>query len=416
MFFGIGEAAVAAQHPAPSGGTSSFCTSMPFSAMMRPRSIGTRTSLPPGASCATSSAKPSTSPALDVDEEEVRRLLRQAAGDLAAQIAVDQRQRHQQRQPEAERQHHRRRQRAGPMDVADRQPERGRAHARALARQPLHRQRRRRAARGRQTTVAPTKIDGDAAVAGRPDGERAPARARCRAPSRHRPGAASRGPRNPFRGTARSPARRGRGRAAGCAKASVTSTPNSAASASAAGIDAGFGRHRDDRLQRRARRERHQRAEHQADDDAEAGDQHDLDQIDGEDEAAGGAEALEGGDDAALAVEIGAHGIGDADAADDQRGQADQRQELREALDIGRQRGRGVAARAHVPAGLGKSALARSRDALTLGLAGAGRAGGPCRHARPGCPAGSGRTRAGPPSTPSAAARSRTRRRRHPAR
>lgn len=51
--------------------------------------------------------------------------------------------------------------------------------------------------------------------------------------------------------------------------------------------------------------------------------------------AAGRAEALEGGDHRALAVQIGAHGVGDANPADDKRRQANQGQELREALDVG---------------------------------------------------------------------------------
>jgi hypothetical protein len=81
-----------------------------------------------------------------------------------------------------------------------------------------------------------------------------------------------------------------------------------------------------------------------------------------EDQRAGGAEALEGGDDAALAVEIGAHGIGDADAAHHQRRQPDQREELREPLDIGGQRRRGVGAAANAPAGFGNSAVGALAD------------------------------------------------------
>lgn len=71
-------------------------------------------------------------------------------------------------------------------------------------------------------------------------------------------------------------------------------------------------------------------------------------------EARGRAERLEGGDHAALAIEIGAHRIGDADTADDQCCQADQRQELREAFDIGAQRWRGIGAGANVPACIGE--------------------------------------------------------------
>ena len=106
--------------------------------MTRPRSIGTLTSLPAGASLPISASKASTSAAWMSTKKKFGARSGQAAGDLPAEIAVDQRQRHQQRQAEAERQHHRRRQRAGPVDVADRQPQRGRADARAPAGDPLH--------------------------------------------------------------------------------------------------------------------------------------------------------------------------------------------------------------------------------------------------------------------------------------
>ena len=46
------------------------------------------------------------------------------------------------------------------------------------------------------------------------------------------------------------------------------------------------------------------------------------------------------------------HRIGDSDAADQQRGERDQRQELAEALDIALELRRGFLARADVPAGI----------------------------------------------------------------
>ncbi len=74
-----------------------------------------------------------------------------------------------------------------------------------------------------------------------------------------------------------------------------------------------------------------------------------CDEIEREDEAAGGAKALEGGDHAALAVEIGADGIGDPHPAHHKRGEADQGEELREALDVGGKCGCRVGARADAP-------------------------------------------------------------------
>ena len=53
-----------------------------------------------------------------------------------------------------------------------------------------------------------------------------------------------------------------------------------------------------------------------------------CDEVDRDDLPARGAEALQGRDRGALAVDETAHGIRDADAADEQRGQADEGQEL----------------------------------------------------------------------------------------
>ena len=89
-----------------------------------------------------------------------------------------------------------------------------------------------------------------------------------------------------------------------------------------------------------------------------------LHQIDREHAAAAGAERLQRRDDVAAAVEMALHGIGDADAADQQRRQADKREELREALDVALELRRGVAARADLPAGLRKLLRACVGDRL----------------------------------------------------
>ena len=118
------------------------------------------------------------------------------------------------------------------------------------------------------------------------------------------------------------------------------------------------------RMQRRHHRQRQQLAEHADDDEGQrrAGDkpdhradrgEHDhLRQIDREDVAAGGAERLERGDDVAAAIDMALDRIGDADAADQQRGEADQGQELGEAADGALELRRGVVAAADFPAGL----------------------------------------------------------------
>ena len=69
-------------------------------------------------------------------------------------------------------------------------------------------------------------------------------------------------------------------------------------------------------------------ADAKPDRDADRGDQHHLDEVDRDDLPARGAEALQGRDRGALAVDEAAHGVRDADAADEQRRQADERQEL----------------------------------------------------------------------------------------
>src|SRR3546814_5777747 len=61
--------------------------------------------------------------ALDVDEEEVGRLLRHPAGELLAQVAIDQGKGDEKGKAETARQHHRGRQGARAMNVADRQPQ-----------------------------------------------------------------------------------------------------------------------------------------------------------------------------------------------------------------------------------------------------------------------------------------------------
>ncbi len=68
--------------------------------------------------------------------------------------------------------------------------------------------------------------------------------------------------------------------------------------------------------------------------------------------AAAGAERFENGEGIALAVDERAHRIGDADAAADKRRQADQGDELGEALDVARQLRRRIGAAANFVAGI----------------------------------------------------------------
>ena len=109
---------------------------------MRPRSIGTRSSVALGALLVDESVEALGVGGRNVEEEERRRLLRQRRGELAVQIAVDLDHRDQQRQAEPERQHDARRQRAGPVDIGDREPQHRRARPRQRgARAPSSQQR-----------------------------------------------------------------------------------------------------------------------------------------------------------------------------------------------------------------------------------------------------------------------------------
>jgi hypothetical protein len=92
---------------------------------------------------------------------------------------------------------------------------------------------------------------------------------------------------------------------------------------------------------------------------ADRGEHDHLRQIDREDVAAGGAERLERGDDVAAAIDMALDGVGDADAADQQRGEADQRQELGEAADGALELRRGVAAAADSQPASGNALRAR---------------------------------------------------------
>ena len=89
---------------------------------MRPRSIGTISIWPPGASASTKSRKARGLRFLDTQEEEIRHRTGAPAIEERMQIAVDERQRHDQRKPEPEREDDDRRQCAGPVQIGDCEP------------------------------------------------------------------------------------------------------------------------------------------------------------------------------------------------------------------------------------------------------------------------------------------------------
>src|SRR5439155_20315469 len=76
-----------------------------------------------------------------------------------------------------------------------------------------------------------------------------------------------------------------------------------------------------------------------------------------QDRPAGGAQAFEGGDDLAPAIDVGGDRVGDADAADEQRGEPDEGEELPQPLERARDLRRGIAAVAHGEAAFGQGLL-----------------------------------------------------------
>ncbi len=78
------------------------------------------------------------------------------------------------------------------------------------------------------------------------------------------------------------------------------------------------------------------------DGDADQRQQQRLEKIDGEHQPARGAETFEGGDDLALLRHVALDGVADADAAEQERGQPDEADELGEAVGVAAERRRGI--------------------------------------------------------------------------
>ena len=125
----------------------------------------------------------------------------------------------------------------------------------------------------------------------------------------------------------------------------------------AAGIDPDTGRDRQHIRQRRRRDQGGHGADDQAEHDAERGEHQDLEQVGLEHQGPGAPKAFQRRDGGDLAVEIAAHGVADADAADQQGRQAHQRQEQRQATDEAFDLRGGVGEVAHPPAGIGEAGL-----------------------------------------------------------
>ncbi|MNV33321.1 hypothetical protein D3C71_1246860 [compost metagenome] len=100
-------------------------------------------------------------------------------------------------------------------------------------------------------------------------------------------------------------------------------------------------------------------ADHKADDDADGGNEGDLEEIGHGDHGGRCAQAFQRGDRGAFGIQKRADGICDADTADDEGGEAYQRQELREAVDVFGERGCRPVAGADGPASVRKGLVGR---------------------------------------------------------
>ena len=186
---------------------------MSFAATMRPRSIGTRSSLRLRHALADEGVEAVGVGRLDVDEIERRRALRQRRHELTAQVAVDLDHGDEQREAEPQRQHDGRRQRARPVDVGDRKPHGGDARVRHPA-CDRHHQQAHQLQHDEHGGGRGNEDRGDAPVIGVEHGKPGKQRNHRRRRPKHSGGAASGAPARRRRGTAPRPARPARGRAA----------------------------------------------------------------------------------------------------------------------------------------------------------------------------------------------------------
>ena len=298
-------------------------------------------------------------------------MLRQRRRELTMQIAVDLDHRHQQRQPETEREHDARRQRAAAVDVGNGKPQHCRAHARQTARN-RHGQHRDQPKRDEDDGGGADEDRGEAAVVGEQDRQsRESGDDERRGDDVARPRPSSLGGdliaeqtrhRNIVRASERP---QGEGK---CGQQAIGDRQRQHRE-----VQRRLDRQRDHRAEDRCDGERQRRAESGADERGEQRDDHDLRAVDGEHAGARGAKRLHGRDRLALAREMAGDRVGNADAADEKRGQSDQRQELAEALDIAFELRRRLVAGADIPAGIGKLRLRLFFDRRHGGIARCGR-------------------------------------------
>ena len=293
---------------------------------------------------------------LDVDEIEARRLLEQGLVDHAPEIALDHGDRHQDSQPQPQGQHHGRRRRARPVQVGDRQAQAPGGECRAPG-------------RARAVTPSPASQKAASAATAPSTNHRAKRpllRRRHRQHGEGEGGEPGQGsvvaPRPPAQGRHQAAEQAARRYLAGArhrpdGKGERSQEAEGGGQCQWLRIEGRAGGDRQQVRKHRRGRERRQRTQCQAEGDADAGQDQDLRQVSAEDEPRGRAEALQGGDDRGLALEIAAHGVAHADPADQERRQTDHGHEQGQAPDQSLEAGRGVAHVAHPPAGVGEGGV-----------------------------------------------------------
>jgi hypothetical protein len=154
----------------------------------------------------------------------------------------------------------------------------------------------------------------------------------------------------------------------GAAKTSATSMPNSAGAQQRGEVDYEAAPDR----QQLAERLRQQRChQHAGDEPGERPGERrraDLQRVDAGDVAAGRAEDLERGHARPARLEVRGDAAADADPGDDQRGEADEREELAHPRDEALGAGRGAVAGADVEPGVGEALLEAASTAFGIGL------------------------------------------------
>ncbi len=303
---------------------------------------------------------------LDVDEEEGRRVLGDAPGDLLAQIALDQRRRHQHREAEPQRQHDDGRRRAGTMEIGQRKPQR-RVLGFADAGSHGHDTARQQREGDERADRAQHEIGGDAPAVGGEHGEGRQQECRRGDQREVAPGqpaaidggaAHQRGRRHGARPDQRQQRKQQRDQQA-----------ERGGSGERLGVKRHTRAHGQEIGDQRLGQERYRRADRHPETDADQRQGGELQEIGREDQAFGRTQALQGRDCMEPRGEKARDRVADADAAHEQGGEANQTDELGQPIEPEAEAAARLGEPTHPPAGVGIAVLDRL-DHVAIGDAG----------------------------------------------